>query len=376
MNMSPRQQELLSHPRWAQVAHVITWYRDLLTAADGCTQAEITAIEKHLGLPLPTVMREWFELLGHRLRSVQDWPSAPRKLWVKDNLVQVWGWHGGGPLYAPPGEDPIGCFPHGTSSAPAPISVWLTGLLMSETLIGVVSGSGTGSLGAFHAEVHGGGLLTNISIEEWDALQSHYPPLEWPLPTVDFPPSEDFGWDDWDDRGRDPFKPFWRRMDEPYTPTVATWHGDADTIIRFLDGEFVEWTTRTRGAAERLGHVLDLEAEGTEVVVQLSPISGEEQARRLRRGSRMLDETRFFGSEATLAAVKDLSQVDYSSSCPGPSGYMELHLITPSPKALCDLLVAALVPIWGDLLTVALQPVRGGRFTVVHPPGVNHFVTH
>lgn len=173
------------------------------------------------------------------------------------------------------------------------------------------------------------------------------------------------------DEGRHPLKPYWRHHRLHLDPFLATWHGDADTIVRFLDGTLVEWATRTPAAAARLGRVLDLEAEGTKVVVQLYPLT-EEQALSLHDGG-MVDVARVLRPTA-LAVVRELCVEQGSSGARELPGHAQLDFHTSAPEALCDLLISSLAPTWGPLLTVARRPLRGGRYIVVHPPGVDQIL--
>ena len=327
VTMSSRQQHLLAQPRWVQVGRIIGWHRDPLVAADGCTPAEIAAIEARIGLPLPGILQEWFEILGHRLQTIQDPASAPDTISAEADRVMVWAenqnvWS----LWAPHGDDPVGELDGAPTKAP--LSAWLAGLLMSETLVGAWVGEGRGPLGALDPAVNGG-FLEDVTPQEFDALRSHYPPLDWPVPASWF-----------------------------------TWHGDDATIIRISDGDHLEWFTATPEALTRLGDVLDLTAGDTRVVVRLSDLTPEEHAHLRETGGHMLDTARLHGdSDAAVAALGDLVSTELRNDPP----MAEIHLDTEQPDALCTLLVETLAPTWGDRLTVARRLGRMSRFQVVHP---------
>ena len=97
-----------------------------------------------LGLPLPAALREWFELLGHRLQAVRDIPATPQDIQVRDGVIEAWrGGEGDWSLVTPGGEDPV----LRLGGNEAPLSTWLAAMLMSETLVGACQGELQGPLG-------------------------------------------------------------------------------------------------------------------------------------------------------------------------------------------------------------------------------------
>lgn len=328
MTMSPRQQDLLAQPRWAQLGRVIGWHRDPLAAADGCSPDEIAAARERIGFPLPSALHEWFEILGHRLLTIQDHAVTVDVLSAEADRITVWNenqsvWS----LATPPGDDPVAELDGAATKAP--LSAWLTGLLMSETLVGAWAGEGRGPLGVLAPAVNGGGLLDDVTSQELDALRSHYPPLAWPVPASWF-----------------------------------TWYGDDETVIRIGDGDFVEWFTATPEALTRLGDVLDLTAGDTRVVVRISDLTPEEHVQLRETGGHMLDTARLHGhSDAAVRALGDLVSTELRNAPP----MAEIHLDTDQPDALCTLLIDTLAPIWRDRLTIARRPGRVARFQVLHP---------
>ncbi|MDO5067947.1 MAG: hypothetical protein Q4D96_11760 [Propionibacteriaceae bacterium] len=330
MSMSARQQELLALPRWEQLGRVIGWHRDPLVAADGCTPAEIATARDRIGVPLPTVLQEWFEILGHRLWTIQDPAATLDTLHVEGDRITVWSenqavWS----LATPPGDDPVAELDGAPTKAP--LSAWLTGLLMSETLVGAWVGEGQGPLGALSRHVRGGGMVEDVSVQELDALRAHHQPLEWPVPASWF-----------------------------------TWYGDAETIIRISDGDYLEWFTATPDALARLGRVLDLAAGTTRVVARIHDLTPAEHAHLSEPGGRVLDTTRLHGdADAAVAAFGSLVSTKLRSD----PAVAEVHLDTDQPDALCALLIDTLAPTWGDRLTVARRPERMAWLQVLHPAG-------
>ncbi len=326
MTITERQQELLALPRWAQVTRVIGWHRHPLEAADGCTSEEIAAIESRVGMPLPTAVREWFELLGHRLREVQDRPATAHDVAADRDRICVWAenqwaWQ----LFAPPGEDPVGEL-DGTP-LDVPISALLTGMLISETLVGSWAGQREGPLGELAPSVIGGGLLEDIDDNELDALRTHYPRLPWPLPM------------DW-----------------------ATWHGDDDTIIRFMDGGFLEWMTTTSQALDNLSQHLRLDTGWVRLVIHISPLTDQERAELWGNGG--LSVAKLLGQAES--AITQRCHLVSTALLQTPS-QAEFVADTDDPDGLVALLIEALES-WGDRLRITSQPERGGPMIEVYPP--------
>ena len=70
--MTDQQRNLLGTLRWGWLREFVeVWYAEPLTAEDGSTAEQLTTAEERVG-PLPVALREWFTLVGARLRSTQD----------------------------------------------------------------------------------------------------------------------------------------------------------------------------------------------------------------------------------------------------------------------------------------------------------------
>ncbi len=328
-SLSSRQQVLLTHPRWAQVPRIIGWHRAPLTAADGCSPMEIAAIEERIGLRLPQAVREWFELLGHRLRMVQDIPATPESIQAEGKRVHLWSENQGAwVLWAGPGDDPMGEVEG--EAYDAPISAFLVSMLISETLVGAWSDTRQGPLGELAPQVCGGGMLDDVTEAEIDSLQNRYQRCEWPLP---------MSW--------------------------ATWYGDDETIIRISDGDFVEWLTTTPEALARIGESLNRDTGRFRLVMRIVDFV-DTQRDRLQEGGQCLDTVRLFGGvEKEKDVMKLACYVSTMLSSKPPVA--EIQFDTDAPEALSAVIVAALASTWGYRLSVAWRPERGGPFTLGYP---------
>ncbi|MDO5067718.1 MAG: hypothetical protein Q4D96_10610 [Propionibacteriaceae bacterium] len=332
MSMSTRQQELLAKPRWEQVGRIISWHRDPLVAADGCTARELTAIEERLGLPLPTVVQEWFELLGHRLRRVQDEAATPETISVEDDRIVIWTEdQGAWQLLVPPGgDDPLAELEF--SPHELPTSQWLTGMLMSECLGAMWEwNDGTGPLGEFRPEVRGDGPQDQINAATFEAVKQHYPELPWPL------------------------SPMW-----------DAWYGDDETIIRVNGTDILEWFTTSDVAHARIQQLLGRSGSKPTVVAQITGITPDEHAR-FSAGGRF-DPWLEQGIEA-MATVLSLSTGMTTRTHEEPEPRHEMTLRTDDPDPLVAALIATLAPTWGDRLIVARCANDDDPFEVIHPSG-------
>lgn len=134
-----------------------------------------------LGLPLPAALREWFELLGHRLQAVRDTPATPQDILLRDGLIEVWRAAAGEwSLTAPSGEDPV----LQLGGNEAPLSTWLAAMLMSETLVGACQGELQGPLGLLYFSIMGG-EVEQAGPDVLTTVREDYEPFALPLPTLE-----------------------------------------------------------------------------------------------------------------------------------------------------------------------------------------------
>jgi len=164
--MTQRQRELLDTPRWAWLRDYLNlWYADPLTASDASTVEQVTEAEQKVG-PLPATLREWFELVGARLRESQDIPAKPPKLRAIDGRLAIWTenqcvWQ----ILACPrpdgqwDDDPPCVATEGFDFA-QPLSATLQAMTLSDTLAGIMAVLDArrpeGSLGYLAPRVRGG----------------------------------------------------------------------------------------------------------------------------------------------------------------------------------------------------------------------------
>lgn len=227
MTASPRQLELLATPRWGWLAAALdTWFAAPLNASDGSLRADIDAAAERAGVGLPTVLVEWFELVGRRLQAVQDTPATLATLRKVDGEVVVWTENQGAwEVTVPTGDDPrctlVGR-DHRSWREPPRLSDWLHGMLLSDTLVGAVTDEGEGTLGALRDTVRGG--TEELPDATLTAVASHC--TELPVAP----------------------NPFWESPPR----------GDATTVLRSgeASGFGLEWMTATPEAEARLWSLL------------------------------------------------------------------------------------------------------------------------
>jgi hypothetical protein len=239
MNITDRRQHLLSTDRWRGLAAFVQrWYARPLSDADGHSPLEIEQVSRRLAVRFPTVVGEWFELVGRRLHDVQDLPIRLDDLEAIDGEVRIWSenqgvWSIFVPLDA--GDDPI-CLVDGDDEShqgpSTPLSQTLFGMVVSDTLVGAWSemqiGPSLGVLGELASSVRGG-YCDNFTDKQVERLESAYPKLPHSInPT----------------------------FEEPF-------RGDETTIIR-CQQVAIEWMTSTDDAFASLSAILDLEPEGGE----------------------------------------------------------------------------------------------------------------
>src|SRR5215471_1105478 len=91
MGLTDRRRQLLVTDRWSALGTFIDrWYAQPPSDADGHTPLEIEQAAKRLGGRLPAALTEWYELVGRRLRAVQDSPRPLGKLTIENGGLRVW----------------------------------------------------------------------------------------------------------------------------------------------------------------------------------------------------------------------------------------------------------------------------------------------
>jgi len=338
MALSQRRRQLLDTDRWRPLgAFVERWYANPLSDSDGNTQQEIELTATRLASTVPPALAEWYELVGRRLRSVQDSPRLLSDLSIKDGCVRVWIENQG--VWSiltrvDDGDDPR-CFVDDNSfvSPDAPLSRTLLAMLVSDTLVGAWAGSRVGALGGLAPTVCGGSS-DDFTEGQVRSLCSTYAPLGHP---------------------RNPF------FGEPY-------RGDESTLIRIQDVA-VEWMTATDEAFAAFDKVFGLAPEGGvhEVVVAFDVLSSSQlqQLTYVHESSmRLPDVDRF---QKVLAGAGHVG-IAVGGDAP------RFHIRTRVPHRVLALILDALQP---DLLahvTVATRPAAISVFEVLYPAGKRVFV--
>jgi hypothetical protein len=176
-------------PRWRRLTGFVRkWYARPLGDGDGNTLEEIAAAEARLGTTLPIAVREWYRLVGCRVRQVQDAPVGLKKLpslrdeddgmivlYVENQSVVRWGFRAADAIEIdPPGYVSDAGDSTRWSRQHDSVSELLLTLVLSETLIGAWAGRGLGSLGPLGEEVRG---TQGSGPKAAEALRRAYRPL-------------------------------------------------------------------------------------------------------------------------------------------------------------------------------------------------------
>lgn len=150
-------------------AFVNRWYAAPLRAGDGNSDLEISAVERELGDRLPEVLRDWYRLVGRRLRPAQDMPTrlselVERRAWAElPGHVVVWNenqgcWRVEVPL-GDAADPPARLKPDDDRWIGGATSEVLLSMLLSDTVMGPGFDPGQhelSSLGPLAAHVVGG----------------------------------------------------------------------------------------------------------------------------------------------------------------------------------------------------------------------------
>jgi hypothetical protein len=314
------------------------WYAQPPSDADGHTPLEIEEASRRLGR-LPAALTEWYELVGRRLRDIQDSPRPLGKLTIGNGGLRVWDesqrvWYIIAPVDA--GDDPV-CHVDGdfTSSPSKPLSQTLFGMLVSDTIVGAWAGSRIGSLGELRSTVRGG-WWEDFTEEQAQRLHTAYQVLDYSL------------------------NPF---FEEAY-------RGDDATVIRFHGNVAVEWMTATDDAFAVLDDMFDLAPDGGEheVVVAFERLSAEQ----LRCVTRP-DEELMLQLPDTELFNRSLAGVGHVGMAVGGNS-PRFHIRTREPNRVLERVLAALPSDLLPTLTIATRPVAISVFVVLFPDGKTRFV--
>jgi len=149
-------------PRWGPLSRFVhRWYAVPL-GSDVVTEDDLARAESRLGCRLNPVVREWFQLVGHRLRFCgQDIPRRLEELEVRDGRIVLWQenqgcWSAEVEVAAPTTDASVMMMADGRSVARDRLERALLGTLCSDTLVAVWAGNSEGPLGEFTSGVVGG----------------------------------------------------------------------------------------------------------------------------------------------------------------------------------------------------------------------------
>ena len=337
MALSSRQNHLLQTDRWEPLRRFVElWYAEPLSQDSGVLPEEIDATVERLGAPLPVALTEWFELVGRRLRNVQDAPRRLDQIEIGDGTIDVWVENQGvWSICAPMDEeDPLCRLDRDTSFVfPAtPLSRTLLGMVVSDTLVGAWAGSRIGPLGTLGPSVRGG-YHEQLREDQRLRLREAYDDLPFP------------------------YNPFY---DAPV-------FGNEATIIR-RQPDAVEWMTATEEAFSTLDELLELNPIGGnyEVVCSFENLSDPQmKAHTAQDGTAKIESYRVI-----LGRAGHLWQAYVRPE----KRQVILHITTKDPQHVKDLLLAELSGEMKRRLTIAARPMSISLFDVLHPEGKDSFV--
>jgi hypothetical protein len=335
MSLTERRRRLLDTGRWRALGPFVErWYAEPLCDADGYTRLEIEQVARRCGVRLPVALTEWYELVGKRLRDVQDSPTLLDEISIEHDEICIWSENQGVwsiVTRVDAGDDPLCRVDDKSFASPdAPLSQTLFGMLVSETIVGAWAGTRVGTLGELRASVRGG-YQEDFNAETLECLASAYEQL---------------------DVTRNPF------FDNKY-------RGDDTTVIRSQEVA-IEWITATDEAFAALDDTLGLMPEGGEheVVVAFEP-GAVTPAQPL---THQLPAMATFSS--LLAGVGHVTIAVMGGHGRGP----RFHIRTAHPGRVLERLLAALPAELLSQLTVATRPVAISVFEVLYPEGKTTFV--
>lgn len=320
---SARQSELLATERWSWLGPFLhTWHADPLDASHGASPTQLAQAEQRIGRALPSVVREWFELVSHRLMDVQDSPCTVATTYADDDddAVAVWLENQGVWELRVDADNVATLDDPEFEFAPTPAVVALQAMVISDTIVGAWSGSNIGPLGPLSGQVRGG-FIEDVSIDLVDACRQRYPSLG--IPGTPF--------------------------------MIASPRGDGATLLRGDQdwGLGLEWATASEAAFAAFDGIADLEPPGGQYQVRLvlEPLTDAERAD-LSASHGGPDLSRFDAgpgriTEGSLQGVR-----------------LEMLASTTDPQATATALLAS-VP--GDLQRVAATASRPVRLASWRP---------
>ena len=164
-------------PRWQALARFVGRFYEAPLGAGMVSEAEVRARVEQAGGPVPTVVAEWFRLVGGRLMDVnQDRAVRLESLTVRDGWIVLWVENQGNwwiEACAESSEDDPKTRVGGMGAATewnATVTEALLGMAVSDSLIAAAVGSPHGPLGSFHPEVVGGNVDAPDAAAQVDAL--------------------------------------------------------------------------------------------------------------------------------------------------------------------------------------------------------------
>jgi len=352
VSLSALQTTLISTDRWRWLLDVLDrWYAVPLSSEDGATPAEIAEAVVAMRLDdqprwdagLPDVLAEWFQLVAHRLHSVEGGPATLPELWGDPGGVLVW-WDGSWGLLV---DQTGSCFIDDDEFEfpPVPLPAVLHAMVLSDTVDGVWSaaqnslgGERVGPLGRIADKVRGG-MIRDDASRNWTLIMAVYDEL--------------------------PVLP---------NPYLGLPHrGDAETVIRWFeedDGSTgIEWMTASDTAFARFTEVVDVDPPGGEyeVLLQFTGLAPELLASVCKPGfaphtERVVVPVRRSVLKRFEDAVKGLGHLGVAPSEPNE---VQLYVTTVMANEVAAALWSAIPEQLVSHAVIAVRPQGLATFRVV-----------
>lgn len=318
--------DILSKPHWRRLRDFVAhWYAKPL-GGEAQNLAALQAKEAELGVTFPSILREWYMLVAHRFCDVnQDRAVRLEAQACVDGRFVFWLENQGswslevesGADEADPPARLIGLEGHGVQHPGTTVSEALLGMVVSDTLVGVSSGSRAGPLGPLAHDVVGGWL------EEGSGEDASLSELDfWPCPL--FAPSR----------------------------------GDTNMIIR----DQMLWMAKGPQAEEAALHALGITQTPPYFLVVIRFSHLPETA---------VDDALFLSEPGALQSGRLCSTWRTQHD-----EHIEFELETQEPEAVLAEVTARLDPLVARHMEAGFRPPHLAKFTPCFPADANEFARH
>ena len=320
---------------WPRVrAFIEHWYADSVHPEDGESEAAIAACESHLEARLPRILKDWYRLLGRRLRPIQDRAVLLSELASEsDSTVAIWHENQGvWTIRTPLSPDNPPILVVGIAGCPKKtLSETLLSMLVSETLFGACGERHEGGLGPLATDVRGGTAELNDHLLA--NLTQHYSDLPFAM------------------------SPLFAVSDG------SKLIGDVSTIVLIDPNGFWWWATRGERALTTLSRVAGFDRVNAEVEVVVAFECLPDALIRHLFSEDGVPKTQLIQEAIGSADRVVWGQLTVDGNCRFRVNAKDpLHVLKALRTASA---LSKVLP----YMFVATRQFGGGPFTTLHPPG-------